>query len=129
MLFPIVWEAIRQLGAKVICVVADGASANRKFFRMHGQKNLFYKTHNLFACPSENRSLFFISDPPHLIKTTLNCWSHSGDGGTRWILVRMCLVINDWEVYRMEASEGSLSETAVYGRRNFTGPQAQDGAQ
>ena len=47
-LFPIAWEAIRQLegiGCKVICVTADGASPNRKFFRMHGRgKDLIYKT-------------------------------------------------------------------------------------
>lgn len=37
-IFPIVWEAIRRLqssGLKVLCVTADGASSNRKFFRMH----------------------------------------------------------------------------------------------
>ena len=34
-LFPIVWEAFRQLecmGFKVIAITADGASVNRKFF-------------------------------------------------------------------------------------------------
>ena len=37
-LFPIVWEGIHRLEArelKVLCVTADGASPNRKFFRMH----------------------------------------------------------------------------------------------
>ena len=37
-LFPIVWEAIRRLEArelKVLCITADGASPNRKLFRMH----------------------------------------------------------------------------------------------
>ena len=90
-LFPIIWEAIRQLegiGFKVICVTGDGASPNRKFFRMHGEKgNLIYKTHNPFADQKEKRSLFFVSDPPHLIKTTRNCWSHSGYGGTRLMSV------------------------------------------
>ena len=64
-LSPIVWEAIRQLesiGFKVICVTADGASANRKFVRMHGTGNdLIYKTHkthNPFADPKENRPLY-----------------------------------------------------------------------
>ena len=42
-LFPIVWEAICQLEAseiKVLCVTADGANPNRKFFRMHyNEKN------------------------------------------------------------------------------------------
>ena len=92
-LFPIVWEGIRQLesiGFKVICVTADGASPNRKFFRMHGKKGeLVYNTHNPFADPEEKRPLFFISDPPHLIKTTRNCWSHSGANGTRLMTVNV----------------------------------------
>ena len=39
-LFTIVWEAIRLLETadlKVLCVVCDGASPNRKYFRMHKQ--------------------------------------------------------------------------------------------
>ena len=35
LLYPIVWEAVRRLEVKVISVTADGASPNRKFFRMH----------------------------------------------------------------------------------------------
>lgn len=75
-LFPIVWEAVRELesiGCKVISVTADGASANRKFFCMHGTQsgnNLVYKTYNPYADPKEKRPLFFVCDPPHLIKTT-----------------------------------------------------------
>lgn len=88
MIFPIVWEAIQLLegiGLKVICVTADGASINRKFFRMHGKSSegaVTYKTHNPYADPKENRALYFISDPPHLLKTTRNCLSHSGYNGT-----------------------------------------------
>ena len=40
LLYPIVWEAIRRLeacGFKVLCITADGASPNRKFFRIHGK--------------------------------------------------------------------------------------------
>ena len=36
--FPIVWEGVRQvegIGLKVIFITADGASPNRKFFKMH----------------------------------------------------------------------------------------------
>ena len=86
----IIWEGIRQLeslGFKVICVTADGASSNRKFFGMHGRKeDLVY---NPFADPKENRPLYFISDPPHLIKTTRNCWSHSDPNGTQLMTVCM----------------------------------------
>ena len=82
MLFPIVWEAIRQLesiGFKVICVTGDGASKNRKFFRLHGTGDSFtYKTHNSFANPEKKSMLYFKFDPLHLIKAAKNCWSHSG---------------------------------------------------
>ena len=90
-LFPIVWEAIRQvegIGLKVIFITADGASPNRKFFRMHrNPKDIIptYKTPNPFA--QEKRSIFFISDPSHLIKTVRNCWSHSSWNGTRLMTV------------------------------------------
>ena len=88
LIHPIVWEAVRRLEAselKVTCVTADGASNNRKFFRMHHDKKdpetFTYKARNPFS--NDNRWLFFIADPPHLIKTIRNCWSHSGVNGTR----------------------------------------------
>ena len=49
-IFLIVWEAIERLerlGFKVLVITADGASANRRFFRMHhnGSKDdIYYKT-------------------------------------------------------------------------------------
>ena len=97
-LFPIVWEAIRRLesnGIKGLCVTADGASANRKFFRIHhDSKNptSLYKTKILYS--SDGRSLYFIADPPHLIKTIRNCWSHSGENGTRLMQVILIMVHN-----------------------------------
>ena len=86
-LCPIIWEGIRNLecsGLKVLCVVADGASPNRKFFRMHGLEYK-YKTINPYS-PCRHW-LYFVVDPPHLIKTVRNCWSHSGQTGTRWMTV------------------------------------------
>lgn len=85
-LYPIVWEAIRLLeadGVKVLCITADGASPNRKFFKMHKTPDVSFphKAKNPYA--KEERWVFFISDPPHLIKTVRNCWSHSGVYGTR----------------------------------------------
>lgn len=53
-IFPIVWEVIRRLEGselKVLCVTADGASPNRKFFQMHHDSKdstSFYKTKNQF---------------------------------------------------------------------------------
>ena len=90
LLFPIVWEAVRQIeciGLKVIFVTADGASPNRKFFRMHKSSGpaITYKTRNRYA--EDERYLYFFADPPHLVKTTRNCWSHSGWNGTRLMTV------------------------------------------
>ena len=95
-LYPIIWECIQRLegaGFKVLTITADGASPNRKFFKMHGKEGdckYSYKTDNPFT--TEKRSIFFISDVPHLIKTTRNCFSHSfGHGCTRnlWVRGRM----------------------------------------
>ena len=50
-MFLIVWEAVERLeklGFKVLVITADGASANRRFFQMHGgtcnSRNPCYKT-------------------------------------------------------------------------------------
>ena len=102
-LFPIVWGCIERLeacGFKVIALTADGASCNRKFFKMHqidsdsdkdtimeddegpeadetlpDELKVTYKTTNIYS--PDQRPLFFISDPPHLIKTVRNCWANS----------------------------------------------------
>ena len=92
LLFPIVWEAIRRvetIGLKVIFITADGASSNRKFFRMHkgpADTSPVYKTVNRYS-GSARRPIFFFSDPPHLIKTARNCWSHSAWNGSRLMTV------------------------------------------
>ena len=53
----------------------DGASPNRKFYKMHGKSGeLTYKTPNPFH---EDLDIYFICDVPHLLKTTRNCWSNS----------------------------------------------------
>ena len=93
-LFPIMWEAVQQLeaiGLKVICITADGASPNRKFFRMHpktsSNNEVTYRTRNIYA-PDGQRWLYFVSDPPHLLKTVRNSWSHSSYSGTRLMQVK-----------------------------------------
>ena len=93
LLYPIVWECIQRLeasGLKVLFVTADGASPNRKFFRMHravGDKSKYvYKTYNPYSTETP-RSIYFFADPPHLLKTVRNYWSHSGPKGTRHIKV------------------------------------------
>lgn len=59
-----------------MAVTADGAAVNRCFVRLHSNKReLVHKTIN--PCSTEGREFYFISDPPHLIKTTRNCWASS----------------------------------------------------
>ena len=88
-LFPLFWKAVGILeencGVKVVGVTCDGASANRSMFRMHlnmtrvGDVNedvdVTYRTLNVMA--DEERYIYFIGDPPHLIKTARNCLANS----------------------------------------------------
>ena len=77
-MYPIIWEAVRRLETcefKVLGVTADGASPNRKFFRLHKspdakKDSVTYKTKNPYS--DDECDIFFISDPPHLIKTIRN---------------------------------------------------------
>lgn len=80
-LYSIVWGAIRRLeacGFSVLALTCDGASCNRKFLKLHkssSEESITYKTKNPFSV--DGRPIFFISDPPHLIKTVRNCWANS----------------------------------------------------
>ena len=74
-LYDIFWEAVQCLekcGLKVIACTCDGLSVNRAFFKLHDQGKLVYKVQNPYA--EDGRHVFFMSDPPHLIITTRNCW-------------------------------------------------------
>ena len=67
----LVWEATRVLesiGFYVRAWVCDGASTNRKVFKINAQY-ADYWTKNLF---DPDRKIYFFSDAPHLIKTTRN---------------------------------------------------------
>ena len=97
-LFPCVWEAVRVLecmGIKVRAFVCDGASPNRRFFRMHqlpdksnvSEDGVVFWAWNRFA---KGRKIFFICDTPHLIKTTRNNMENShGNRNTRQLMVSM----------------------------------------
>ena len=69
---------------KVITVVPDGASPNRKFYRLHHHLQLdedpdcdiVYHTSSLFF---PERFIWFFAEVPHLIKTARNGLSHSGE--------------------------------------------------
>lgn len=86
-LMPLFWEAVGILEMTcnlwVIGTTSDGASPNRRFYRMHEDldgnagKDVCYRTTNLYA---PHRYIYFFSDAPHLMKTTRNCLHHSGSG-------------------------------------------------
>ena len=77
------WRAIRLLqiaGLQVISVVADGASTNRKFFKLHcidkyKKCGVTYLAPNICCFPGDK--VYFVADPPHLLKTIRNAWYNS----------------------------------------------------
>ena len=92
-LMPLFWEAVCILETTcniwVIAATSDGASPNRRFYRLHkpldgdADADVCYRTINLYA---PHRFVYFFSDAPHLVKTTRNCLLHSGSGScTRYM--------------------------------------------
>ena len=72
---------------QVITSTSDKASPNQKLYRLHGE-GIVHQASNLYA-HDEVRPLFFISDPPHLIKTIRNNLENSRYGGPRcmWVCI------------------------------------------
>ena len=78
-IYPLFWKAVGLLemscNLQVIGAVCDGASPNRKFFKMHskidgsGKHDVTYRTTNLY---DRSRFIWFFSDYPHLMKTSRN---------------------------------------------------------
>ena len=65
----------------------DGASSNRKLIKLHkgasDATEVVYKVANPFA--EDKRNLYFMSDPPHLVKTMQNCWNKR----RLWVSIKM----------------------------------------
>lgn len=77
-LYDLFWDAVERLercGFKVIACTCDGLSVNRRFFKLHGTGDIVHKVLNPYSV--DGRHIFFLSDPPHLIKTVRNCWASS----------------------------------------------------
>lgn len=80
-LFSRTWDvvySVEETGAKVIAVILDGASVNRKFLTMNfnfGNTKFVHVTMNVAS--GDCRPLYFMVDPPHLIKTFRNCLANS----------------------------------------------------
>jgi len=78
-LYTRAWEVIYYLedaDVKVLVMTFDGAATNRKFILMHRSYgglacDFIHATLNIAS--GKKRPLFFILDPPHLLKTSRNC--------------------------------------------------------
>ena len=91
-LFTIVWEAVKVLkiiGFTIRAFICDGASPNRKFFEMHrlednsnvSDDGVVYWAVNRY---DRTKKIYFICDPPHLLKTLRNNFENSnGHNNTR----------------------------------------------
>ena len=115
-LVPIFWKAVGILEMTcnlwVIAAISDGASPNRKFFRLHfgldggSGKDVVYRVKNMFAM---YRYIYFFSDAPHLIKTSRNCLYHSGAGNcTRYMSNNGLELIwgHIMDIYNMDQDSG-----------------------
>ena len=69
------YQRLEKQGFRVMALICDGASTNRRLWKLHneGKSDIIYKVDNVFASDAP-RSLYFIADPPHLLKTIRNCW-------------------------------------------------------
>ena len=68
-------QVLESLGFLVRALVSDGASPNRKFNDIVSESvDSFYFTQNPF---DRRRRIYLISDVPHLLKTTRNCFENS----------------------------------------------------
>lgn len=90
-LFPLLWKVIlrlTRLELQVLAVTCDGAKSNRKMFKMHGAtKGVPYKTNNYFT--KTNEPIFFICDPPHILKTLRNCFAR----GQLWVSNKVTITL------------------------------------
>jgi hypothetical protein len=115
-LYNVIWKAVRllmEIELKVVLMVSDGMSTNRKFFKFHkhntNTKNgVVYKVRNL-CDPS--RTIWFMSDVCHLLKTTRNCWEHSSKNGTRHLEVNGYHIL--WS-HLISLYEKSQAESGLY---------------
>ena len=68
---------IAKIILQVLAVTCDDASVNHRFMRLHDPvklSDMTYKVLNIYAT-DKKRYIYFISNPPHLIKTVRNCWA------------------------------------------------------
>ena len=77
-LYDSFWEAVRWLKLSGFCVLAlvyDGLTANRRLFHLHNPQASPEDVHKLpNPYSKDNHFVYFLSDVPHLFKTTRNAW-------------------------------------------------------
>ena len=112
---------LHEIGLNVICIVADGAKPNRRFMKDHshkeGTKNgIVYKARNIY---NPSMFVYFMSDVPHLIKTTRNCWLCSQFGGVRclWVCKPTMYAHTHTSIRNHVGSLKFSGENPVYTRR------------
>ena len=100
-LYPALQNAINILevqGFNVRALCSDGASPNRKVYRILAGDNVHF-TINRWS--PEKRKIYLICDPPHLIKTTRNNWENSHwNSKTRFLKVSKIIFNLDIFIYR-----------------------------
>ena len=80
---------LEMCGFTVISVVADGCSINRRFFRLH-KMTQYQKSGITYLAPnisSPGNKVYFMPDPPHVLKTVRNAWYNSRKNGTQNLVV------------------------------------------
>ena len=87
--------SVHKVSLQVMSLTCDGASPNHGFFKLHGNDDnvkhgVVYRTKNIYA--PDGRYIYFISDVPHLIKTSRNCWLGCYVGGPRYMQVLVCIL-------------------------------------
>ena len=89
-LYTCVWDSVNLLECyklRVRCITADGASSNRKFYEICGR--VCGSTHWTWNPYARNRKVYFMSDPPHLLKMIRNNFANGGaHQKTRKLMVR-----------------------------------------
>ena len=74
LLFDQAISRLERLGFRVLALMCDGALPNRRLWKLHSDKDeAIYRVPNVFATKG-TRYLYFLSDPPHLLKTICNSW-------------------------------------------------------
>ena len=97
-IFPLLWKAVgicKLTSLKVITITWDGASPNRKLFKTHfhlkfdvdinPDVDVTYGTRNIHSLKGKS-FIYFISDAPNLLKSTLNCLYKIGSGKYTWYM-------------------------------------------